>query len=125
MADLVTVSKVKEVIGGKDMRTDGSLPDALDEKVRDLVKGAMERTRENGRSTVRPEDVAGRGATGAASLTVASRVQGVIREGGFRVDSSLVDALNGHIQSMLEEGIERAKANGRSTVRPYDLPSVR
>lgn len=124
MADLVTVSKVKEVISGADMRTDGSLPDALDEKVRNLLRGAINRAKENGRRTVRPEDLAGSGAEGSASLTVQSKVRGVISNEDLRVDGSLPDALNGHVQSMLKEAIERAKANGRSTVRPHDLPGL-
>ena len=126
MADqLVTISKIKEVIGGADMRTDGSLPDALNQRVQDLVRGAIGRTKENGRSTVRPEDLAGRSVPGAASLTVASRVKDVVKAAGMRSDGNLPDAINGHVQGMLEEGIQKAKANGRATVRPHDLPSLK
>ncbi len=124
MADLVTVSKVKEVISGADMRTDGSLPDALDQKVRDLLNGAVRRAQENGRRTVRPEDLAGSSVGGPASLTVQSKVRGVISEQDLRVDGSLPEAVNGHVQSMLNEAVERARANGRSTVRPHDLPGL-
>lgn len=125
MADqLVTISKIKEVIGGADMRTDGSLPDALNQRVQELVNGAIERTKENGRSTVRPEDLAGRSVPGAASLTVASRVKDVVKAAGMRSDGNLPDAINGHVQGMLEEGIQKAKANGRATVRPHDLPKL-
>jgi histone H3/H4 len=122
---LVTVTQVKEVIGGAEMRTDGTLPDGLNGKVLDLLNGAINRTKENGRSTVRPEDLAGRPADSPASLTVASRVRDVLKNANMRTDSNLTDAVNAHVQTMLEEGIQRAKANGRSTVRPYDLPTVR
>jgi histone H3/H4 len=122
---LITVSQVKEVIGGADMRTDGSLPDALHERVTELLNGAVVRARENGRKTVRPEDLAGGSANNPRSVTVASRVRSVISDADLRVDGSLPDAINGHVEGMLEEAIERARANGRSTVRPYDLPSVR
>lgn len=122
---LITVSQVKEVIGGADMRTDGSLPDALNERVSELLNGAVVRARENGRKTVRPEDLAGTGANNPRSVTVASRVRSVISAADLRVDGSLPDAINGHVEGMLEEAIERARANGRSTVRPHDLPSVR
>lgn len=125
MADqLITISKVKDIISGGGMRTDGNLPDALNGRVDQLVRGAMKRARENGRATVRPEDLGGSKAFNAGSVTVASRVSGVVRDAGLRVDGSLVDAVNGHVQAMVKEGMEKAKANGRSTVRPYDLPSV-
>lgn len=122
---LVTVSKVKEVISGADMRTDGNLPDALNDRVRDLLNGAVNRARDNGRKTVRPEDLAGSSAYNASSVTVASRVRGVIGGADLRVDGALPDAVNGHVQAMVQEAIKRAQANGRSTVRPYDLPAVR
>jgi histone H3/H4 len=122
---LVTISKVKEVISSADMRTDGSLPDALNGCVRDLLHGAASRARENGRKTVRPDDLGGRGVANPASVTVASRVRGVIGSSDLRVDGSLPDAVNGHVHAMLQEAIGRARANGRSTVRPYDLPRIR
>lgn len=121
---LITVSKVKEYISGADMRTDGSLPDELNARVNDLLTGAVSRAQDNGRKTVRPEDLAGRAAGNPLSLTVASRIKGVVSGKDLRSDSGLPDALNGHIQSMLEEAVQRAKDNGRSTVRPYDLPRV-
>lgn len=124
MADLVTVSKVKEFISGKDMRTDGSLPDELDRRVNELLNGAVKRAKDNGRKTVRPEDLAGGSASGAASLTVASRVKNVVSGQDLRSDSGLGEAVNGHVQAMLAEACDRAKSNGRSTVRPYDLPKV-
>lgn len=122
---LVTITRVREVIGAADLRTDSDLPEALSQRVQDLVSGAMERARENGRATVRPEDVAGARVSDATDLTVATRVQQVIRDADLRVDSTLVEAINGHVQAMLAEGMERARANGRSTVRPYDLPAIR
>ncbi len=122
---LVTVSKVRDVIGGADLRTDSQLPDALHNRVVALLNGAMNRARKNGRSTVRPEDLAGPRLDDSTGVTVASRVQQLVRASDLRVDSNLVDALNGHVQAILNEGIERARANGRSTVRPYDLPAFR
>ncbi len=122
---LVTVSKVREVISGADMRTDSSLPDALNDRVADLLDGAIQRSRDNGRATVRPEDLAGRAASSPASLSVASRVKDVVKNAGLRSDGSLGEAVNGHLQSMLSEAIDRARANGRSTVRPHDLPTLR
>lgn len=125
MAELVTVSQVRDVIGGNDMRTDSGLPDSLDERVRDLLDGAIDRAQENGRATVRPEDLAGSQVDEPASLTVASRVKDHVKSADLRSDGNLPDAVNGHVQAILVEAIERARANGRSTVRPYDLPVIR
>lgn len=122
---LITVSRVRDVIGSKDKRVDSALPDALNSCVNDLVNGGIKRARDNGRKTVRPEDLAGPSAYNAESLTVASRVKAAISGQDLRSDSGLVDALNGKVQAMLSEAAERAGANGRSTVRPHDLPHYR
>ncbi len=122
---LVTVSKVREVIGGEELRTDSQLPDALHHRVVSLLSGAMNRARKNGRATVRPEDLAGPRIAESAGVTVASRIQQLIRASDLRVDANLVDAVNAHVEAMLSEAVERARANGRSTVRPYDLPAIR
>ncbi len=122
---LVAVSKVREVIGEAELRTDSQLPDALHLRVVALVNGAMNRARKNGRATVRPEDLAGPRLDESTGVTVASRVQQLIRASDLRVDANLVEALNGHVDAILNEGIERARANGRNTVRPYDLPAIR
>lgn len=122
---LVTVTKLKEVISGNDMRTDSGLPDSLNETVAGLLDGAIARSQDNGRQTVRPEDLAGRRSDDAVSLTVASRIKDHVKSAGLRSDANLPDAVNGRVQAILEEAIERARANGRSTVRPYDLPAVR
>lgn len=58
MADSVVVtSKLKEAVKGLDLRMDGNLPDAVDAKVRDILKDAAKRAKENGRSTLRPHDL--------------------------------------------------------------------
>lgn len=58
MADSVVVtSKLKEAIKGMDLRMDGNLPDAVDAKVREILKQGAERAKENGRSTLRPYDL--------------------------------------------------------------------
>lgn len=57
MADLVVQSKVKETIKGLDLRMDGSLADALDAKVKQMLRDAATRAKENGRSTLRPYDL--------------------------------------------------------------------
>ena len=54
---LVVGSKVKDFIKEEELRTDGDLIDSLSEKVSEMLKSAMKRCKENGRSTVRPCDL--------------------------------------------------------------------
>lgn len=122
---VITISKVRDVISAAGMRTDSALPDELNQRVLTLISGAIQRARDNGRSTVRADDLAGQRAFDPVGVTLAGRVQAVIRAAGVRVGGNLVDALNGHVHAILTEGIEKARANGRSTVRPHDLPSIR
>ena len=55
--NLVVGSKVKDFIKEADLRSDGDLVEALSDRVADLLKNAMNRCKENGRSTVRPCDL--------------------------------------------------------------------
>ncbi len=57
MADLVVQSKVKEAVKALELRMDGNLADALDAKVKELLKDAATRAKENGRGTLRPYDL--------------------------------------------------------------------
>jgi histone H3/H4 len=56
MADLI-ISKSKTKDAVKDCNVSGEFYDALDRKVRDLIKGAEKRALANGRKTVRPQDL--------------------------------------------------------------------
>jgi histone H3/H4 len=44
-----------------------------------------------------------------------------VKAQGLRTDSALPDALNAKIAAILADAAKRAKENGRSTLRPYDL----
>jgi hypothetical protein len=57
----------------------------------------------------------------ADSLIVQSKVKEAVKGLELRMDSSLPDALNEKISAMLEDAANRAKENGRGTLRPYDL----
>jgi hypothetical protein len=58
MADSVIVtSKLKEAVKGLDLRMDSSLPDALNQKVQELLKDAAQRAKDNNRGTLRPYDL--------------------------------------------------------------------
>lgn len=55
--NLVVGSKVKELIKESELRSDGELVDSLSGKVEEILKAAMKRCKDNGRSTVRPCDL--------------------------------------------------------------------
>ncbi|MCX6818595.1 MAG: DUF1931 domain-containing protein [Candidatus Aenigmarchaeota archaeon] len=57
MANLVVVSKLKEVIKQEEMSCASDLPDALDVLLTELVKKACARAKSNDRKTVRPGDL--------------------------------------------------------------------
>lgn len=54
---LVVGSKVKDFIKEADLRSDGDLIESLSGRVEEMLKCAMARCKENGRSTVRPCDL--------------------------------------------------------------------
>ena len=57
----------------------------------------------------------------ASNLVVGSKVKEAIKASGYRCSGDLVDALNEHVQSILEGAVERCDSNNRGTVRPHDL----
>lgn len=54
---LIVQSKVKEAVKAQGLRTDSSLPDALNEKIVAMIADAAKRAKENGRGTLRPYDL--------------------------------------------------------------------
>jgi hypothetical protein len=63
----------------------------------------------------------GKGNGGGGNLVVGSKVKEAIRASGVRMAGDLLDALNGSVSNLISGAVERAKANGRGTVRPQDL----
>ncbi len=59
--------------------------------------------------------------TSNVQLVVASRIKEAARAGDVRVAGDFADAFNAEMNEVLGRAIERAKNNGRSTVRPGDL----
>jgi histone H3/H4 len=55
--NLVVGSKVKDTVRSAGVRSAGDLVDALNDKVLELLKGAVGRCKANGRGTVRPQDL--------------------------------------------------------------------
>ncbi len=54
-------------------------------------------------------------------VVVGSKIKEVVREAGLRTDDALVEALSDQVHEILAAAVDRAKTNGRKTVRPYDL----
>lgn len=54
-------------------------------------------------------------------LIIASKVKEAVKASGCQTSGDLVQAISDKVYQMLEVAVERAKANGRATVRPYDL----
>jgi hypothetical protein len=57
----------------------------------------------------------------SVNVVVASKVKAVIKGKGLRMDGNLADAINAKVVAMIEEAAEHARADGRATVRPFDL----
>ncbi len=54
-------------------------------------------------------------------VVIASKIKDVIKAAGLQSSGDLVDGVSAKVHDMLAAAIQRAKANGRATVRPYDL----
>ncbi len=52
---------------------------------------------------------------------VQSRVHELIRAKDTRVSDKFLLALSEHVEQVIAKAVERATANGRSTVRPEDI----
>jgi hypothetical protein len=54
-------------------------------------------------------------------LIVGSKMTDVVKAAGCMSSGDLIEALSQKVHDILSSATERAKGNGRSTVRPYDL----
>jgi hypothetical protein len=54
-------------------------------------------------------------------LIVGSKMKDVVKAAGCMSSGDLISALSEKVHEMLASAAARAKDNGRSTVRPYDL----
>jgi len=57
----------------------------------------------------------------ADPLVVGSKVKALIKSKKCLTSGELLDALNIKVAGIIEAATERAKKNGRSTIRPHDL----
>lgn len=57
-------------------------------------------------------------------LLVGSKTKEALKGSGkttFNVSSDTLDALNEHVYWLIEQAQKRCEANGRKTIRPYDI----
>ncbi len=54
-------------------------------------------------------------------VIIASKAKEAIKGQGCQSSGDLVEALSEKVHDILEAAVNRAKKNGRATVRPYDL----
>jgi histone H3/H4 len=59
--------------------------------------------------------------SGGEVLIVASKMKDAIRGHDCNVSSDVLEALNARVYAMIEDAVNRCKANGRKTVRGYDF----
>lgn len=57
----------------------------------------------------------------AEILVVGSKIKEAVKKGGCNTAGDLVEGLSKEVDAMLKKAIERAKANGRKTVRAADV----
>lgn len=55
------------------------------------------------------------------SYVVQSKLKELVKKGKMKCSSDVVDAVNHLIQHHVTRGIDRAKANGRKTLRAADI----
>jgi len=55
------------------------------------------------------------------AFVVVSAAKSYLNNNGYRASGDLIQELDDLVQEALDEGMRRAKDNGRSTVRPADL----
>ena len=63
---------------------------------------------------------AGKGGS-KVSYVVQSKVKELVKKGKMKCSSDVVDAVNHVVQAAVTKGIDRAKANGRKTLRASDI----
>jgi hypothetical protein len=54
-------------------------------------------------------------------LVVGSKMKDVVKAAGCMSSGDLIEAVSEKVHALLADAAARAKGNGRSTVRPYDL----
>lgn len=84
-------------------------------------KAARKSTKKAAKKSAAKKSTAGGARSSDVQLVVASRIKEAARAGDVRVAGDFADAFNAEVNEVLTRAIERARTNGRSTVRPGDL----
>ncbi len=56
-----------------------------------------------------------------ADYVVGSKVKALVKGSGMNTAGSLIDAVDAQVAALVKKAVERAKANGRKTVRDCDV----
>ncbi len=116
---MVYNSKMKEAIKSGGCNTAGDASGALNGAVEAAVAAAVARCGSNGRKTIRAHDIGG-GSSGSG-LVVASRVKEAFKANGCNTGGDAMGAMNAVADAAVAGAVDRAKANGRKTVRASDF----
>lgn len=54
-------------------------------------------------------------------LLVGSKTKDALRGKGYNVSSDAIDAMNEYVYWLVEQAQKKCTANGRKTIRPYDI----
>lgn len=54
-------------------------------------------------------------------LLVGSKTKEALKGKGFNVSADTLDAMNEYVYTLVEQAQKRCEANGRKTIRPYDI----
>ncbi len=121
---VVVGSKVKDVVRSAGFRSDGDLIGAISDKVHEMLEAAIARAGANGRQTVRPSDIDCLPNFRYFDNLIKGRViRELIRGMGFNASAGLIEGLSDGVHDLLNDGITRARDNGRETVRAHDFIS--
>lgn len=54
-------------------------------------------------------------------LLVASKTKDALKGDDFNVSTEAIEALNDYVYWLVEQAQKKCKANGRKTIKPYDI----
>jgi histone H3/H4 len=117
---IVVGSKAKAHLKGKGCNCAGDALDGLEAVLMWYLEDGAAKAKANGRKTVRAYDFVA-DAKGGADVVVGSRCKAVLKEKGCNTAGDAINGLQSLAGHYLDQAAERAKANGRKTVRKHDF----
>ena len=116
----IVASKVKEHINGKGMMSAGDLAEHLNKVLEMWLAQGVKAAQANDRKTVRDSDLLVFSPSSTA-FVVASAVKQYVNGKDMMSAGDLPEHASGLVLWLLDKSVERAKANGRKTVRGEEL----